>query len=428
MAEKNGDKSERRRNRGRRIAPVIEMTAAEITTPEPAQPAADPSQAQPAAPVAPEAPSAAAETPPATPAPPQEPEAPRIAGDMPPTDADIIQPPAPPAPTEARYALPVAAAAVVGGIFGAIAGAVIPGMFGGEPAVDAARVIKLETALVELQRRPVAAAPSNAAELQALTQRLAAMEADVKRRLEAQDQKIASVPAPASAPAAPVDLRPLTERMGTLDRALAATDQKAEAARAAAADSLKQGDPRLQDLSARLTQMAERVERTAAAPIYGAAQALGQAFQRGAPFAAEIAALEALGFKSDQMQALKALAPVGAPPVQRLAEQFQPLAMDVARAGQPAPTGLRAMLDSVVRTRASGPGAADSPEGLVAAIEAALKAGDLTAALAAWEKLPAPARKASEAWAAAAQQREAAQKAVRDVQDAALAALRKAAP
>jgi hypothetical protein len=102
--------------------------------------------------------------------------------------------------------------------------------------------------------------------------------------------------------------------------------------------------------------------------------------------------------------------------------------MDVARAGQPAATGLQAVIDSVVRTRAAGPGAADAPDGLVAQIEAALRRGDVAGALAAWGKLPEPSKKLSEVWAASAGQREAAMKAAADLQAAALAALRKAAP
>jgi hypothetical protein len=220
----------------------------------------------------------------------------------------------------------------------------------------------------------------------------------------------------------------LADRVGALDRALAALDQKAEAARAAAADGLKAVEPQLQQLTSRVAQTAQRVEISVAAPLYSAAEALRQAMQRGAPFGAEVAALEALGVKPEQIASLKALAERGVPSAQQIAGAFQPLAMEAARAGQPAATGLMALLGGIVKSRSTGPGSADSPDGLVAAMEAALRRGDVTAALAAWARLPDASRKATEAWAATAQQREAAWKTANDLRESALAALRKAAP
>ncbi len=427
MAGKSGDTSERRKNRGRRTAPVIEMTAVEL----PPEPAAAPAAETPPVELSAAAPAPEPAPPPqAEPTPALEPAAETLRTAEEPAKPDIIMPPPPPPPPqERRLALPLAAAGLVGAVFGAAAGVIVPSYFASPPAVDPARILRIEQGLADLARRP-APAPSSAAELQALGQRLGGLESELKTRLEAQDRRIAAVPAPA-APAAPppaVDLKPLNDRIGALDRAMGALDQKAEAARTAAADGLKAVEPQLQQLAARLNQTAQRVETTAAAPLYTAAEALRQAMQRGGPFTAELSALEALGVRPEQIASLKALAAAGAPTAQQMAAAFQPLAMEVARAGQPAATGLQALLDGVVRTRAVGPGAADTPEGLVSTIEGALRRGDVAGALAAWEKLPGPSRKASEAWAATARQREAAWKAVTDVQATALAALRKAAP
>jgi hypothetical protein len=410
MADTNGDDRDRRRNRGRRRPPVIEMTATEVPA-EPVQPAA------PAPEPTPETTAATVEAAPAL-GPraerPPEAEPPAAPAEDMRVEPDIIAPPPPP-PEKPGYALPLVAAGLVGALFGAIGGTIVPGLFGRAPTVDPARVQLIEQSVAEIARRP-APALSSVAEVQELGQRLAGVEADVKRRLETHDQKLAAAPTP-SAPAAPVNLAPLTDRLNAVDRALAA-----------AGDGLKAVEPQLQQLASRLTQTAQRVEITAAAPLFSATQTLQQAFQRGAPFPGEVAALEALGVKPEQLASLKALAARGAPSVQQLAAAFQPLAAQVARVGQPAATGVQAIIDSVVRTRATGPGAADTPEGLVSIIENALKGGDVSAALAAWARLPEPARKLSEGWAATAQDRAAAEKAIRDLQDSALAALRKAAP
>ncbi len=421
MADNESYGSDRRKIRGRKHAPVIESSAVEI--PQPAEPASHAPSGEPVDPK-PEA-EATPETAAATP----EPQAAPAPEAPPEPQPDIIAPPPPP-PEKPRLALPLAAAGLIGALFGAGAGSLVSGVFGGGAQVDAARVQKLEQGLAELARRPAPPpAPSNAAEIQALEQRLAAMDQEVKRRLDGQDQALAARPAPAPAqPAPPVDLGPLTGRLDAVDRALAALDQKAEAARLAAGESVKAVEPQLRELASRVAQTAQRVEATAAAPLYGAVQALNQSFQRGAPFTVEVAALEALGVRPEQLQSLKALAAKGAPSVQQLSDAFRPLAMQAAKAGQPAAGGLQAIFDSLVRTRAIGPGAADTPDGLVSAIESALRGGDVGAALAAWAKLPEPARKVTEAWAAMAREREAAAKAIRDIQDAALAALRKAAP
>jgi hypothetical protein len=500
--------NERRRHRGRRYSHVIEAKAVDVTppapdaAPAPSAPEAAPADTPPAveqasvvvqstvveqAPAVEPAPAAeaaaqpepapqnlvAAANPEPAPAPvvearrePEPPPAPR---------PEIIPPPAaPPPPAKPRYALPIAAAGLIGALFGAAGGALAPGLIGSPPpapaqqAVDPARVQRLEQGLAALQAQPApasapaaappAAAPGLSAEEGArLAGRIAELEAELARRGARQEQQVderidrrlAALPAPAmAAPPPVVDLAPLAGRIDGLDKALAAIGQRAEAAQAAAdqgvkavaeADrriaearsaaeaGVKAVEPKLEELAAGLSRTAQRVEIVAAAPLFGAAQALGQAFERGAPVGLELAAIEALGAKPEQLQALRAFAEKGAPTPQRIAEAFRPLAMAAAKAGQPPAAGVQAVFESFVRTRATGPGAADSPDGLVSAIENALRAGDIGAALAAWEKLPEASRKATEAWASAARGREAARQAIRAVEEQALAALRKSA-
>jgi hypothetical protein len=356
---------------------------------------------------------------------------------------DVIPPP--PAPAEKpRYALPLVAAGLVGALFGAVGGAVVPALLGSAPpppapALDMQRLQRIEQGLAALQSRPAAASPAPAApaapgvtaeEGARLAQRLAAVEADVTRRLAEQEQRIAAIPAPAApaAPAPTVDLAPLSGRIDAAERLLAELDRKAEAARAAAVEAAKAAEPKIAEMTAALARTAQRVETVAAAPLFGAAQTLGQAFERGRPFPGELSALEALGVANDRLQALRALAEKGAPTAQAIADAFRPLAMQAARAGQPAATGAQALLESLVRTRAAGPGASGAPDGVVAQIEAALARGDVAGALALWDKLPEAARKATDGWAALARGREAARQAIQAIEEQALAALRKPAP
>jgi hypothetical protein len=80
-------------------------------------------------------------------------------------------------------------------------------------------------------------------------------------------------------------------------------------------------------------------------------------------------------------------------------------------------------MSKVVRVTPIGEVAGDDPAALVSQIDAALGRGQVAAALAAWARLPEPARRASQDWADAAQSRVGADKAAQDILDEAMVRL-----
>jgi hypothetical protein len=229
---------------------------------------------------------------------------------------------------------------------------------------------------------------------------------------------IATRPAsPGPAPAAPpVDLAPLQQRIAALEAQIKVLDTKAEAAAMAA-------DPKLAALDQKVNQANRRIEAGSAAPLFAAAQALAQAFHRGGPFANEITAAEVLGAKPEQLLPLKSFAEKGAPTPQALASSFAPLAAKLA--GTADQGGVWGFVQRFVAVRPTGETAGDTPPALVGTMEAALRRGDVAAALAAWARLPEASRTLSAAWATQAGDRDKAAKALSALQDAAVAALRK---
>jgi hypothetical protein len=386
MSQPDNTDDEKRSARAKRRAPVIELTAAEVASPD-APAVQTESEAKPAE-------TAAMDEVPTQPEP-------------------AVQPVAIPKPSKV---LPLALAAIVGGVFGAAGGSFIPKWFGASNA-DAVRFAKLERDLAQTPK---------AADLEAIKQTLTRLEAETTKRLADSGKRVddklnsfdsdlkavMSKPVVTSGAQPPVDLTPLTQRLTTLEANLKALDGKTEA-------SAK--------LSERVDQATKRMEAGSAAPLFAAGQALALAFHRGVPFVNELSALDALGAKPEQLQPLKMFATLGAPTPQRLAETFAPLATKLAE--NPSESGsVLSYLQRFVKTRPVGEVRGDTPPALVATIEAALSKGDLALALAAWGRLPEPARNLSSAWAAQASDRDKAGKALTSFQDSAIASLRKPTP
>ncbi len=78
-----------------------------------------------------------------------------------------------------------------------------------------------------------------------------------------------------------------------------------------------------------------------------------------------------------------------------------------------------------VTVRPTEESASGTPAAIVGSIEAALRRGDVAAAVANWNRLPEPARNASAEWGQQATRRAAAAKAIGDLQASSAAALRK---
>ena len=260
--------------------------------------------------------------------------------------------------------------------------------------------------------RPAAEAGASApapADAQALAARLAAVEAaasaaedSAKSALQAAARVAEASARPASPP---VDLRPLETRMQGLDQRLAAAEAEA---RAAKADALAREAP--------VAALARRSEATSLAMV---AQTIGQAIEQGAPFDAALTAAAGLGAEAAKIAPLQAVAKTGVPTTRAIALLWSAEGRAAFDATQE-PEGdsgwidrLKAGAARVVRVRPIGETPGDDPAALIGRIDAALGRGAIGEALAAWNRLPEPARAASRGFADAARKRVAAEEATK---------------
>jgi hypothetical protein len=157
------------------------------------------------------------------------------------------------------------------------------------------------------------------------------------------------------------------------------------------------------------------------------AEALRDKLAAGIPFATELAALQSLGAPPEKLAALKAVA-AGGPTDRVLAASFEAVAPKVlAAASSPEAGGavdrLLAHLRGLVQVRVLSETQGDDPAALVSQIEAESRRGDVSGALAAFGKLPEPARQAASGWAAEAGAKQAADEALSSIREAAIAKL-----
>jgi hypothetical protein len=202
----------------------------------------------------------------------------------------------------------------------------------------------------------------------------------------------------------PVDLGPIDQRLAKLENALAA--------------------PKTEN----------RVAAETGAPGHDAAglavvaQALGDRLRVGAPFPLEKTALEHLGADPAPLAILKPLAEKGAPTVSALAADFAKIVPTITAASEPQASGgvwdrLMLNMSKAVRVTPVGEVPGDDSTALVSRINGALGRGDLASAIAAWTRLPEPARQASQEWADQAKSRLAADRATQGILDDAMARL-----
>ncbi|WP_439529533.1 COG4223 family protein [Pannonibacter sp.] len=189
-----------------------------------------------------------------------------------------------------------------------------------------------------------------------------------------------------------------------------------------------------EDLSARLVQVEETMGDATARELAARALSVSMlqaAVDAGRPFATELAAVKAaLGeAAAADIAALEAEAEKGIAPTSKLMAEFPPIARAIhLQLVQPDPEA--SVLDSLLSSAASlvavrGPGDA-SGEGPAAALrrmENAAKAGDLAAALTAYDALPADVRAPATAWVDAARARLAVDRLTTDTATAVLSAI-----
>jgi hypothetical protein len=191
-----------------------------------------------------------------------------------------------------------------------------------------------------------------------------------------------------------------------------------------------------------LTSRLQKLETEAAAPkaqpaggnpaaVAIVAETIRDKLATGAPFTSDLSALAGLGVDPAQLAPLKALEG-GAPTSRALAASFQAAEPKLFAAVAPKETGsvgdrLLSHVKSLVQIRAVGEIAGEDPQALSSQVLADLQRNDLGAALAAFAKLPEPAREAAAGFAAEAKSKLDAVAAVQAIRDAAVARLADAA-
>jgi hypothetical protein len=163
-----------------------------------------------------------------------------------------------------------------------------------------------------------------------------------------------------------------------------------------------------------------------------AAEALRAAVERGAPYQAELAAVQSLGADQNATVPLASFAADGVPSVDALGRELAALTPALRRASETEPNNgsllgrLEAHAQKLVRITpldASTAPAGDGPSSVIARINAAAARGDIAAALADIARLPDAARSLAEVGVKKAEAREAAIAASRRIAADALAAL-----
>ena len=293
------------------------------------------------------------------------------------------------------------------------------------------QVAALEQSVAELRNRPPAQANSEA--LQQLEARVAELEKGAGNpdsgaataALEARVTDLASQvealrSSPAAAPVSPettAAINALGERIAALEtrlpEALSGLEGSATALRndlaqlSARVDGLPAAE-RVDALEAGLKTTSGQVAKVDALGPAVAANALAEALQSGAPYAAELAALRGLGLDEATLSALAPQAESGLPTLADLRSGFEAAAANIdIRPAIPAGTGpLDRLLGSargLVEVRPANPTEGSDPGAILSRIRAALAAGDLKTALAERETLPEVARAATEEWARGAE-------------------------
>ncbi|MCB1479622.1 MAG: hypothetical protein KDJ62_12270 [Rhodobiaceae bacterium] len=264
-------------------------------------------------------------------------------------------------------------------------------------------------ALEELRSTLDAAQKAAAAERESLRQDVAGMKAaagDLKTRLDAMA-------------ASGVDGASV-EAIAGIEAAIAALKDDVAALKAAqpdgSAERLDGLDAKVTDLESRMSALSERVASAASGSGGGAGSAeaaqvlaltdLRDAISRGGAFADELDALRALVPGEPVLGELDGAAATGVATRRGLEMEFsQKLPEILSAVNMRSDAGILARLfdnaRGIITVRPVGAIDGDSPEAIVARIEAKLADGDLAGALADWQALPQPAQEAAGDWGTA---------------------------
>jgi len=216
----------------------------------------------------------------------------------------------------------------------------------------------------------------------------------VETKLAALEEQVAKVPE-ANGLSADADARitALSEQVKAAETAGATLKSESETARAAL-------EMRIEAIETKLDQPRDDVEVAVAIASAG----LKAAIDRGGSFTAELDTLEGIKPDDPSIKELRAFAATGVPSRAKLVAEFPAVADTIlasVRSDDPNQSLTDRLLSSAfsaIQVRPVGEVEGDGPDAIVARMEARLTNGDLAAAVAEWDKLPAPAKTASEAY------------------------------
>jgi hypothetical protein len=285
------------------------------------------------------------------------------------------------------------------------------------PAIDSGALGELTNRLARLEA--AIAAPRPPASDPVLTNRVAALEGELKKLAESvavlgrrnDEAGAAAREAITRADANAAAVADLTKKFAEQSPAVSRGDLDALAARIAA---VERGDKSVDD----------RVSRLAIA-----ASLLNAAVERGAPFAAELASAKVLAADPKALAPLEPFANSGVPSAAVLSRQLAALAPSLRAATGEAPRESRVLdrlaanAEKLVRIHPLQDVRGSDPEAIIARVEIKAVQSDIPGALAELAQLPAPARAPAEAWIKQAQARSAALDASRRLAADALAGL-----
>ncbi len=425
--------------RRKRPAPTIDLTATEVA----AEPAAAPAPPEPPKAEA----SPQAEAPPAPPhVPPPEP--PRAAAEPPPPSGIAWLPPDFPWPAAVAGAL--AAAAVLLAFLSIWL--IVPRSGSDAVATLTPRLATIETQLRDLAARPAPAGIDPQA-IDALSARLAKLEnalsaprpvatdPNVLGRLGSVEGLVKPLSDSIVALARRADDTDAAFRnvRGRIDTAAAAVAELQNAARASSGDH---GEiAKLADRIAALEKMdravADQLAKNAASAANDrpvrfalAASALRATFERGEPFAAELAAVKPLTADAPTLAAIEPFAASGVPSAATLGRELLAVVPVMQRAAGTAPRDggildrLQANAEKLVRVRPIEAVPGEDANAILSRIEVKAAHADIAGALAELAKLPPAVRAPALAWIAKAEARGKAVDATRRLAADALAALK----
>jgi hypothetical protein len=219
-------------------------------------------------------------------------------------------------------------------------------------------------------------------------------------------QSIAEIQKNAAAGTGAVDTSAIDARIAALETQLSDSAQKAEHADGAVAGAAE----RLNALEARVNDTSGQTNMALAM----AATGLKAALDRGGSFAAELDTYAAVAPAPGDVESLRAAAAKGVPSVSVLASQFGDIAPRIIASTRDVDPNaglldrLWASAEGLVESRPVGMVEGEGVDAIAARIEAQLNAGDLSAAIAEWEKLPENAKAVSADFASAMKARQSA--------------------